>query len=146
MTDGDEPQDEPNNVDLAGMAHEVDLEHMDLDGTGKPISSKEIDERLKELLKFKTKIKKSSQERNPRILKIEQESILLQKLMCPTSCRPYEAYAVSSNGTFEFARLERDFQCTFLAWQRPSINVYKSEYKYQEINDHFTEELLGKIV
>jgi hypothetical protein len=47
------------NVDLAGMAYEVDLEQMDLDGVEKPITEADIDKRLQELLKTKTKIKKS---------------------------------------------------------------------------------------
>lgn len=58
VTDGDEPYD-ADKVDLAGMAHEVDLEQMDLDGVEKPITEAEIDKRLQELLKTKTKIKKS---------------------------------------------------------------------------------------
>jgi len=62
VTDGDEPYDAdnvPHNLDLAGMAHEVGLEQMDLDGVEKPITEADIDKRLQELLKTKTKIKKS---------------------------------------------------------------------------------------
>jgi len=100
---------------------------------------------MKELLQRKKKIKSALYQRNPRILDIEQESVLLQKLVCPSSCRPFEAYALSNNGTFEFARLEREYKCTCMWYDRPQINVYKSEYKYQPINDHFTEIFIGKI-
>lgn len=68
------------------------------------------------------------------------------KLCCPASWRPYDAYAVSSNGVFELARLERDFKCSFLGFNRPELKVYSTQYKYQEINDHFSEQYMGKII
>jgi len=85
-------------------------------------------------------------QRNPRILKIEQESVLGVRCLCPPNMRPFEAYAVSSNGTFEFARLQRNFTCPILCFNRPELSVFKTEYKYQEINDHFTETYIGKVV
>lgn len=65
---------------------------------------------------------------------------------CPASWRPFEAYSISSNGVFESARFQRSFKPTCLWWNRPQIKVFKSAFKYQEINDHFVDLLIGKVV
>jgi hypothetical protein len=97
-------------------------------------------------MKTHAKVNKKMFARSPRILKIEQESVLGVRTLCPASMRPFDAYAVSSNGTFELARLERPFKCPILWWNRPELMVYKTQFKYQEINDHFKETFIGKIV
>ena len=79
-------------------------------------------------------------------MKMEQDSILGCRLLCNSDCRPYDAYAISSNNTFEFARFERQYRCTILCANRPELHVYRTQYKYQELNDHFTEVFIGKIV
>lgn len=56
-------------------------------------------------------------------------------------CRDMVGYALSANSVFEYARIEREDQGL-----TQIINVYKSEFKYQEINDHFKETLMGQIV
>ena len=79
--------------------------------------------------------------RSPKLLQIEQESVVAPRFYCPAEMRPYDAYMLSSNGTFELARLERPFTyCT------PEVSVFKTQYKYQEINDHFQEVFIGKVV
>jgi len=84
--------------------------------------------------------------KNERILKLEQDSILGCRTICSADCRPYDAYAISSNNTFEFARFERQFRCTILCANRPELHVYRTQYKYQELNDHFTEVFIGKVI
>ena len=66
--------------------------------------------------------------------------------MCPADCRPFDGYALSSNGTFEFCRFELEWSCSVLCFNRPELYIYKTQYKYQDINDHFIETLIGKVV
>jgi hypothetical protein len=65
-------------------------------------------------------------------MKIVEDSILCPRIYCPSSCRPFNAYAVSSNGIFETARFERNFKCVILCVNRPEILVYKTEYMYNK--------------
>jgi hypothetical protein len=68
-------------------------------------------------------------------MKIDEDSILCPRIFCPSSCRPYSAYAVSSNGVFEMAKLQRDFKVVFMCLNRPEILVYKTEYLYTREDD-----------
>ena len=131
--------------DLAGMKDEIGLENLYADDD-RPVSSSEVSDELKKLLKTKHKVKSDLYQKNKRILKIEQETVIGVKLCCPASWRPFEAYAVSSNGVFELARLDRDFKCSLFGLNRPELKVYSTQYKYQEINDHFSEQYTGKII
>ena len=58
----------------------------------------------------KTKIKKKYINLNPRILKVEQESMLCPRICCASYYRPYEAYAVSSNGSYEYGVMRKQFK------------------------------------
>ena len=98
------------------------------------------------MMASKLKVPKEFVSADKRILKIEQDSVLALRFFCPSSLRPFEAYAISSNGTFEFARFEKVFRCSIWGVNSPEINVYKTQYKYQDINDHFNEVLIGKVV
>ena len=106
---------------------------------------KQLGTELRDKPRFK-KIPKYFLSKNERILKIEQESILGCRMICNSDCRPYDAYAISSNNTFEFCRFEMQFRCTVLCLNRPELHVYRTQYKYQETNDHFQEVFIGKLV
>lgn len=71
---------------------------------------------------------------------------MFPKIFCPASCRPYNAYAVSSNGIFEFGRLNRDFKLTFLCCERPEILVYRTEFLYKDDDQNLFETYIGKVV
>ena len=53
------------------MAHEVNFDRLDLEGTAKPTTKASEEERRQELLRKKTKVKNALYKRKPRILKIE---------------------------------------------------------------------------
>ena len=97
------------------------------------------------MMASKLKVPKEFVSADKRILKIEQDSVVALRFFCPSSMRPFDAYAISSNGTFEFARFEKVYQCSPCG-VNSEINVYKTQFKYQDINDHFNEVLIGKVV
>ena len=70
----------------------------------KPVTRSEVKKEMGNMLKSHAKIKRKLYQKPKRILTIEQETVLGIRMMCPASWRPYEAYALSSNGVFEFAR------------------------------------------
>lgn len=116
----------------------LDLDNMNEDDTA-PITKQELNEEMDRLLQSKTQVKNGLFKKNKRLLKIEQESIVGLRCLCPPGWRPYEAYAISSNHTFEVARLERRFRCSLCIFNRPELQVFSTQYKYQDINDHFKE-------
>ena len=65
-------------------------------------------------------------------MKLDEDSILCPMVFCPASCRPFSAYAVSSNGIFEFGRMDRRFRFTLLCCGRPEILVYRTEFIYSD--------------
>jgi hypothetical protein len=83
-------------------------------------------------------------------MKIDEDSILFTRICCPSQCRQFNAFAVASNGTFEFGRFERDYKCVFWLWNRPEIRVYKTERNYynNDVDDEESEEetLIGRVV
>lgn len=89
----------------------------------------------------KQTIPKQYFQKKVKILNMDQQSVVAPRFYCSSEMRPYEGYMTSSNGTFEFARIERPF-----TYCLPEINVYKTQFKYQEINDHFQEVFIGKVV
>ena len=60
-------------------------------------------------MKHKTTITKDLINRNEKILTLEQESVIAPRFFCPSDKRPYDAYAISSGGVFELARMEKIF-------------------------------------
>lgn len=101
---------------------------------------------MQQMMASKLKVPKEFVSADKRILKIEQDSVVALRFFCPSSLRPFDAYALASNGTFEFARFEKVYQCSVCGVNKPEINVYKTQFKYQDINDHFNEVLIGKVV
>ena len=77
---------------------------------------------------------------------MDEDSILCPMIFCPGSCRPFDSYAVSSNGIFELARFIREYRCTFLCYGRPEAMVYRTEYLYTEDDSHLMESSIGKVV
>ena len=65
-------------------------------------------------------------------MKVDEDSVLCPRVFCPASCRPFNAYAVSSNGVFEIGRFERDYKFVLLCCNRPEILVYKTEFMYTD--------------
>lgn len=59
--------------------------------------------------------------RNVKILNMDQDSVVAPRFYCSAEMRPYEGYITSSNGTFEYARIERPF-----TYCLPEISVYKT--------------------
>jgi hypothetical protein len=70
-----------------------------------------------------------------RIMKIDEDSILCPRIFLPAFCRPFNAYAVSSNGIFEMARFERKYKFVLLCCNRPEILVFKTEFVYTKEDD-----------
>jgi hypothetical protein len=79
-------------------------------------------------------------------MKIDEDSVLCPMVFCPASCRPFSAYAVSSNGIFEFAKMNRRFRFTLLCCGRPEILVYRTEYIYSDEEENLIEQFIGKVV
>ena len=77
-------------------------------------------------------------------MKIDEDSILCPRIYCPSVCRPFLSYAVSSNSVFEFARIEKNYSATFCCLSRPSMEVFKTEWHYFE-DDDSSEVYLGKL-
>jgi len=78
-------------------------------------------------------------------MKFDEDSILFPRNYCPSYCRPYMGYAVSSNGIFEYARLEKDFSFTMLCMQRPTVSVYRTEWRYGRDEGAPVENLIGRL-
>ena len=76
-------------------------------------------------MKHKQKVPLDLLNKKRRILKIEQEGVFASNVFCPSSYRPYEAYAVSSNSMFELARIERTLECN-RSLLLPEIQIYKT--------------------
>lgn len=89
-------------------------------------TEEQLDRSLNELLKYRQKIPVSILEKNPRVLTIEQDSKVASRVFCPSSCRPFEAYALSSNGVFELARIERNLSSIC----NEMVNVYRTGFRY----------------
>ena len=64
------------------------------------------------------------------MLKVDEDGIMCPRIFCPANCRPFMAYAMSSNGIFEYARMSKDFKCVFMCLNRPEVWVYKTEWHY----------------
>ena len=77
-------------------------------------------------------------------MKVDEDSILCPRIYCPSYCRPYMGYAVSSNSIFEFARLEKNYSCTFCCFSRPEISVFKTEWHYFDDLDP-SDNFIGKL-
>lgn len=107
----------------------LDLDNMQDDDT-EPITKKELKAEIDKLLETQTKVKNHLFKKHPRLMKIEQESIVGLRCLCPPGWRPFEAYAISSNHTFELARLERRYRCSICWFNRPELQVYSTQYKY----------------
>ena len=75
---------------------------------------------------------------NQKFMQIEQESILGPRFLCPASFRGFEAYAISSQESYEFARFSKTQKCL---WQKNSIAVYSSGFSYTK--DLVSESLIG---
>jgi hypothetical protein len=69
---------------------------------------------------------KFKRKKGKRILKIDEDSILCPRIFCPSYCRPFNAYGVSSNGIFEYSRLEKQYKLAIMCFCRPEILVYKT--------------------
>ena len=100
--------------------------------------------KMQNFLSKKRKVPIDLLNKRKRILKLEQEGIFAYNILCPSSYRPYQSYAVSSNSVFELARIERKLSCNS-SLLLPSLEVYKTQYKYTQINDHFSEQLIGRV-
>lgn len=83
-------------------------------------------------MKRKTTVPKDLVNRNEKVLTIEHDSVVAPRFFCPADKRPFDAYMLSSGGVFEMARLEKSWDL-----YKQELTVYKTQYKYQEINDHF---------
>ena len=116
--------------DVVNVAEHVDLGVMDMEVGGLAFdenTTKDLTDQFKldELLKRKKRVPLDLLNKKSRILKVEQEGTIASNLFCPSSYRPYDAYAVSSNSVFELARIERSLDCnkTLLL---PEIQIYKT--------------------
>lgn len=126
IIDEDENEDFEDQVPIANLAGmDFDMNQLDEDDIA-PITKKEVNEEMNSLLGNKFKIKSNLFKKHPRIMKIEQETVIGVRCLCPGSWRPFEAYAISSNHTFELARLERNFKCHFFNFNRPEMNIYST--------------------
>jgi hypothetical protein len=78
-------------------------------------------EKLKTMMDNKQTVPKELMNKKVKILSMDQESVVAPRFYCSSQIRPYDGYMTSSNGTFEFARIERPF-----TYCLPEINVYKT--------------------
>ena len=128
------------------MGEEILKEPIDLSNLPKDLmEDKEVnwDERIKIFMENRTKIPKQMLIKQKRILSIESDSLLASRNCCPSRFRTFDAYLTSSNGIFEVARMERTSKLSEIF--TPEILIYKTCFKYQNVNDHFSETLIGKI-
>lgn len=47
-------------------------------------------------------------DKKPHILNIEQDTRIAARIFTPSCCRDFQAYVLSANGVFEYARIERE--------------------------------------
>ena len=95
------------------------------------------------------------------LMRLEQESVLCQRIFMPANVRNYEAYAVASNECYEYARIakEEDEMCMFglffnkNAHEMKEILVYRTGFQYgTNLEDEdgraasIYERVVGKIV
>ena len=87
-------------------------------------------------------IPKEMMDKVPKIMEIETDSVPCERCIYPRSILPFNAYGLSSQKTFEFARFEKPKATR----DSNELIVYQSEFKYStDSGDNIRERIIGKV-